>query len=307
MMMRAIITLMRPEQWVKNLIVFGALIFARRFTNTPDVLHSLLAFGILCLLSSAVYIVNDIHDCEQDSLHPTKKSRPLASGALSPVAARILAVTLILSGMGASFLLPREFLYIVMIFVAFNILYTALLKSIVIIDVMSIAVSFVLRAVAGSYAISVETSPWLIACTFLLGALPRIRQAPPRIDYPQRPGRRTSRLAQEVLSIFSRSTNRRSHRFHRRCLYFLYPFSRNPGEARSSTSRIDHSIRPLRHFPLPLPDPSGRTWRLADAGAADRYADPDQYCLVVSLCDGDILVYRGTTITSSLTVFTRVK
>lgn len=168
MMMRAIITLMRPEQWVKNLIVFGALIFARRFTNSPDVLHSLLAFGVLCLLSSAVYIVNDIHDREQDSLHPTKKSRPLASGTLSPVTARILAVTLILSGMGASLLLPREFLYIVMIFVAFNILYTALLKSIVIIDVMSIAVSFVLRAVAGSYAISVETSPWLVACTFLL-------------------------------------------------------------------------------------------------------------------------------------------
>lgn len=168
MMMRAIITLMRPEQWVKNLIVFGALIFARRFTNSPDVLHSLLAFGVLCLLSSAVYIVNDIHDREQDSLHPTKKSRPLASGTLSPVTARILAVTLVLSGMGASLLLPREFLYIVMIFVAFNILYTALLKSIVIIDVMSIAVSFVLRAVAGSYAISVETSPWLVACTFLL-------------------------------------------------------------------------------------------------------------------------------------------
>ncbi len=168
MMMRAIITLMRPEQWVKNLIVFGALIFARRFTSTPDVLHSLLAFGILCLLSSAVYIVNDIHDREQDSLHPTKKSRPLAAGALSPVTARILAVILMFSGMAASLLLPREFLYIAMIFVAFNILYTALLKSIVIIDVMSIAVSFVLRAVAGSYAISVETSPWLIACTFLL-------------------------------------------------------------------------------------------------------------------------------------------
>lgn len=168
MSMRAIITIMRPEQWVKNLIVFGALIFARRFTDTQDVLHSLLAFGILCLLSSAVYIVNDLHDREQDSLHPTKKSRPLASGALSPVTARILAVTLILCGMGVSFLLPREFLYIAVIFVAFNILYTALLKSIVIIDVMSIAVSFVLRAAAGSYAISVETSPWLIACTFLL-------------------------------------------------------------------------------------------------------------------------------------------
>ena len=168
MNVRAVITLVRPEQWVKNLIVFGALIFARRFTDTHDILLSILAFGILCVLSSAVYIVNDIHDRDQDSLHPIKKLRPLASGALSVTAARVVAVFLIASGMAASFFLPREFLYIVMIFIAFNILYTALLKSIVIIDVMSIAVSFVLRAAAGSYAISVATSPWLIACTFLL-------------------------------------------------------------------------------------------------------------------------------------------
>ena len=89
MLMRAVISIMRPEQWVKNLIVFAALIFARRFTDTQDVLHSLLAFGILCFLSSAIYIVNDLHDREQDSLHPTKKSRPLASGAPSPATAPI--------------------------------------------------------------------------------------------------------------------------------------------------------------------------------------------------------------------------
>ncbi|MGB5107883.1 MAG: decaprenyl-phosphate phosphoribosyltransferase [Candidatus Zixiibacteriota bacterium] len=168
MNLRAIITLMRPEQWVKNLIVFGALIFSREFTNSQSVINSLLAFGIFCALSSAIYIINDIQDRESDRLHPTKKSRPIASGAVSPAIARVLAIVLIFPGVGASFLLPRDFLAIALIFVAFNVLYSTLLKNLVIIDVMSIAVSFVLRAAAGTYAISVPISPWLIACTFLL-------------------------------------------------------------------------------------------------------------------------------------------
>ncbi len=168
MHLRAILILLRPDQWVKNLIVFGALIFARQFTDTQNILHTLMAFGIYCLLSSAIYVINDLHDRETDRLHPLKKSRPLASGTVSVVAARALAVGLIVCGLGLSFLLPRSFLNVTLIFVAFNILYTSLLKDIVIIDVMSIAVSFVLRAVAGSFAISVPTSSWLIACTFLL-------------------------------------------------------------------------------------------------------------------------------------------
>jgi 4-hydroxybenzoate polyprenyltransferase len=165
---RAIITLLRPEQWVKNLIVFGALIFARQFTDSRNVLHALIAFGVYCLLSSAIYVINDLHDRDSDRLHPLKKSRPLASGTVSVSVARLLAVCLIICGLGSAFLLPRGFLNVTLIFVAFNILYTSVLKDIVIIDVMSIAVSFVLRAVAGSYAISVPTSSWLIACTFLL-------------------------------------------------------------------------------------------------------------------------------------------
>lgn len=168
MRVRAIITLLRPDQWVKNLIIFGALIFARQFTDLQNVLHSLLAFGVFCLLSSAIYVVNDLHDRETDRQHPLKKNRPLASGEVAPTTGRIIAVSLILVGVGLAFLLPRHFLNISILFVAFNILYTAVLKDIVIIDVMSIAVSFVLRAVAGSYAIGVPTSAWLIACTFLL-------------------------------------------------------------------------------------------------------------------------------------------
>ncbi len=166
--MRPIITLIRPEQWIKNIIVFGALIFAREFTDIGKASDSLLAFGVFCLLSSAIYVVNDLHDRELDRLHPLKKNRPLAAGTVSVAAARALAVALILTGLGLGFLISKPFVYVAAIFVAFNILYTSLLKSIVIIDVMSVAASFVIRAVAGSVAIGVPTSPWLIACTFLL-------------------------------------------------------------------------------------------------------------------------------------------
>lgn len=168
MKLRSFLSLIRPEQWVKNLIIFGALIFAREFTETDNILMAILAFGVFCLLSSAVYIVNDIHDRDSDRLHPLKRSRPIASGEISVPAARFLAVLLIVVGIGLTVFLPRPVTYIAAIFVAFNILYTALLKNIVIIDVMSIAVSFVIRAAAGSYAIEVPTSAWLVACTFLL-------------------------------------------------------------------------------------------------------------------------------------------
>ncbi len=168
MKLRSFLALIRPEQWVKNLIIFGALIFARQFTETDNILMAILAFAVFCLLSSAVYVVNDIHDRDSDRLHPLKRSRPVASGAISVPAARFLAVALIVLGIGLTMFLPRPVTYIAAIFVAFNILYTALLKNIVIIDVMSIAVSFVIRAAAGSYAIEVPTSAWLVACTFLL-------------------------------------------------------------------------------------------------------------------------------------------
>ncbi|MCC6963033.1 MAG: decaprenyl-phosphate phosphoribosyltransferase [candidate division Zixibacteria bacterium] len=166
--LRAIVVLLRPEQWVKNLIIFGALIFAREFTQVDKILAALLTFGVFCVLSSAVYVINDIHDRESDRMHPLKKNRPIASGAVGVGSARALAIILILLGLLATIFLPRPVTYIACLFVAFNILYTALLKHIVIIDVMAIAASFVIRAAAGSYAIAVPTSPWLIACTFLL-------------------------------------------------------------------------------------------------------------------------------------------
>lgn len=168
MRFRDVAALARPYQWVKNLVVFGALIFAREFTKTDQIVNSVIAFGIFCLLSSAVYVINDLVDRNSDRLHPLKRSRPLASGAVSVSTAILLAAGLMAIGVGAAFLLPSSFLLTAIVFLLLNILYSLYLKRIVIVDVMSIAISFVLRASAGAYALDVPLSPWLIACTFLL-------------------------------------------------------------------------------------------------------------------------------------------
>lgn len=166
--LKPILMLLRPDQWVKNLVVFAALIFAREFTVFDYVTTTLFAFAIFCLLSSVIYIVNDISDRESDRAHPVKCKRPIASGQVSILTASILASILGISGLGLSLLLPLKFFMVAVAFLIFNFLYSWVLKKIVIIDVMSIAVSFVLRATAGAAALAVPMSSWLVACTFLL-------------------------------------------------------------------------------------------------------------------------------------------
>ncbi len=168
MMLSSSIRLLRPYQWVKNLVVFGGLIFAKEFTNPDRIKEALLAFVTFCLLSSAIYVINDIIDRDSDRLHPIKRQRPIASGAISVGQAWGIAVVLLIISAALTSLLPSLFIYTAIAFVLFNLLYSYVLKNIVIIDVMSIAVSFVLRAAAGSFAIDVPNSAWLIACTFLL-------------------------------------------------------------------------------------------------------------------------------------------
>jgi 4-hydroxybenzoate polyprenyltransferase len=168
MSLRSIIVLLRPNQWIKNIVVFGALIFAREFTDWVKVSRAFYAFVIFCLLSSTIYIINDIIDRDSDRSHPLKKSRPLAAGVVSPTAAWLMAAVIGAIGLALTATMPRPFIYTAFVFLAFNILYSLVLKKIVIIDVMAVAVSFVIRAIAGSFAISVPNSSWLVACTFLL-------------------------------------------------------------------------------------------------------------------------------------------
>ena len=161
---------LRPDQWTKNLIVFAALIFAVQLFDPAALALATAAFLIFCALSGAVYLVNDVTDREADRRHPLKRNRPIASGALAPGAALTWAAGLIVTGLAAAFWLRPSFGVAAAAYVALVIVYSRALKHVVILDVMSIAVGFVLRAVAGGLVIGVPISEWLLVCT-ILGAL----------------------------------------------------------------------------------------------------------------------------------------
>jgi len=159
---------LRPEQWTKNLIVFAGLLFGRELHNSASLGRAVMAFAIFCLLSGVVYLVNDILDREADRLHPTKAKRPIASGALSPVTAGIAAAIIAAVALTAAFWLGLGFGVVALSYVVLQTLYSGPLKRIVILDVLAIAIGFVLRAAAGAVAINVPISHWLLVVTILL-------------------------------------------------------------------------------------------------------------------------------------------
>ncbi len=167
-MVKAIFQLTRPQQWVKNGVLLAGLIFSGNGTDWQYALTSLLATGLFCLLSSTVYIINDWADAKADRKHPIKSQRPIASGKVSPSTAFIMIIILGSAALAGSFWLNFEFALVASAYLLLNICYTLYLKHIVIIDVMSIASGFVLRALAGAVVISVDFSGWLLISSFLL-------------------------------------------------------------------------------------------------------------------------------------------
>jgi 4-hydroxybenzoate polyprenyltransferase len=166
--LRALFRAMRPKQWSKNVFVFVGMFFDGRI-DFGRILATLAAFGLFCLLSSAVYLINDLSDLERDRLHPKKRHRPLASGALSPRVAWIAALIILGGGLPMSFALSPGFGGVALFYVALMLAYTFYLKHVVIIDVMVVAAGFVLRVLAGITVITVTRfSPWLFVCTTLL-------------------------------------------------------------------------------------------------------------------------------------------
>ena len=158
---------LRPRQWAKNLFVFAGLIFSQSLFS-PLVWPALAAFVIFCALSGAVYVFNDLADLEKDRLHPAKRNRPIARGALPVPAAAALGVGLLAGSLIAAAFLPLGFGLTAAAYAALLIAYSIWLKHIVIVDVLTVAVGFVLRAVAGAEAIAVEISGWLVICTILI-------------------------------------------------------------------------------------------------------------------------------------------
>ncbi len=167
-MIKNTIKLLRPSQWVKNGVVLAGLIFAGKAEAVGLIKLSILAAIAFCFLSSSVYVFNDIIDRERDRQHPLKKNRPVASGKIPVGMAVFIFVILAAIGLTASAAINVNLLIVSACYVALNVLYTFFLKNIVIIDVMTIAAGFVLRALAGAVAIDVEFSSWLLITTFLL-------------------------------------------------------------------------------------------------------------------------------------------
>ena len=158
----------RPEQWTKNLIIFGGLMFGQRLLDPTSVLKAGAAFAIFCALSGVVYLLNDVADREADRRHPIKKRRPIASGAVPVRLALITAAILTAVALPGAYLLRPQFGYIATGYLALLVLYSGPLKHAVIIDVLTIAIGFVLRAAGGAVAIGVATSHWLYVMTMLL-------------------------------------------------------------------------------------------------------------------------------------------
>lgn len=159
---------LRPAQWTKNLIVFAALIFGQRLLDGEAVVRALVAFLAFCALSGVVYVVNDVVDREADRQHPLKRLRPIAAGALPVPVALGGAAVLVVVALVASLWLGVAFAAHAVAYVALQLAYSLGLKRQVILDVLSIALGFVIRASAGGAAIDVPISQWLLVCTILL-------------------------------------------------------------------------------------------------------------------------------------------
>lgn len=168
---RHLIRAMRPVQWVKNVFVLAPLVFGLALLDGGALLLSSITFAMFCLISSAVYLLNDISDREADRRHPTKKNRPIASGALSVEVARLAMAFLVLFSLGGALLIDWRVALVLGSYFVLNVAYTMQLKRIAFVDITCIALGFLLRVVAGSLAIGVEASGWLLACTFLLASL----------------------------------------------------------------------------------------------------------------------------------------
>lgn len=167
--LRLLLKTMRPKQWTKNVFVWAAIVFDVKLFQREPFLRTLGTFALFCLISGAVYIINDLVDMEKDRLHPEKRGRPLASGALNPALARLAAVIIVVVCLPISLWIEPMLALVLYGYLGLMIAYSFVLKNIVIVDVLTIALGFVLRVAAGVVVVSAERfSPWMYVCMVLL-------------------------------------------------------------------------------------------------------------------------------------------
>lgn len=160
--------LLRPKQWTKNLLLFAALLFSFEEIRTETILATLLGFILFSLVAGCVYILNDFVDRDRDRQHPVKKYRPMASGQVNPTHALLFGIILLILSVGTAFMMNPLFGILCIVYFLLNVSYSFVLKHLVILDMMTIAAGFVLRAIAGGVLIQVPFTPWFLICTMLL-------------------------------------------------------------------------------------------------------------------------------------------
>ncbi|WP_413409725.1 decaprenyl-phosphate phosphoribosyltransferase [Paenibacillus amylolyticus] len=163
-----LIRLLRPKQWTKNLLLFAALLFSFEEIRTETILATLLGFILFSLVAGCVYILNDFVDRDRDRQHPVKKYRPMASGQVNPSHALMFGIILLIFSVGTAFMMNPLFGVLCIVYFLLNVSYSFVLKHLVILDMMTIAAGFVLRAIAGGVLIHVPFTPWFLICTMLL-------------------------------------------------------------------------------------------------------------------------------------------
>jgi len=159
---------LRPQEWIKNLLVFAGLLFSGQIDEGDQVLAATLTFIAFCCISSAGYLLNDLLDREHDRRHPEKRHRPIASGAVAPSTAAVVAILLAVGAHALGFAVEPEVAGLVLAYAVITAAYSLLLKRLVILDVMTIASLFILRVVAGAVAVEAQASEFLLICTGML-------------------------------------------------------------------------------------------------------------------------------------------
>jgi 4-hydroxybenzoate polyprenyltransferase len=195
---RLLLRTMRPKQWTKNVFVWAPLLFDRKLFQAEPFLRTLIVFVLFCFISSAVYIINDLVDIEKDRQHPSKRNRPLASGALNPRLALSAALGIILLVLPPALWLGTAVLIILYGYLLLMVAYSFWLKNIVIVDVLTIAAGFVLRVAAGVVVVqAARFSPWIYVCMVLLALFVAIGKRRQEIVLMQDGSRDTRSILQE--------------------------------------------------------------------------------------------------------------
>lgn len=231
---RTALSALRPRQWTKNLLLLAGIVFAAEIGDPGRWLHALTALAAFCLASSGAYLVNDVRDAPADRLHPVKRRRPVASGALAPAVALRLAAACVATAAGLAAVVGWETLACLAGFVAIQGAYTLRVKHLVLVDVIAISGLFVLRAAAGAVAVDVRISPWLLLCTGLLAlflALGKRRGELVLVGAAEAPGRPvlagySLQLVDQLIAVVAASTI---------VAYALYTFTARDGTALMAT------------------------------------------------------------------------